>query len=64
MDGFVLSAKNFDSNKDLDNFVNSQAYYDDALCFAIGWNEFSKEENKFAVNLRWNYGEILPPRLP
>ena len=34
------------------------------ICFAIGWDEFSVEENKFGIDLRWNFGSIWAPRLP
>ena len=62
--GFTLSKKIFKTDEDLDDFVKSNAYFDNALCFALGWNEFSKTYQKYEFNLRWNYGTILSPRLP
>ena len=63
-DDLELHARNYTSNKDIDDFVASKDYYGDALCFAIGWDKFDIDTHEFSVNLRWNYGSIPSTRLP
>ena len=64
-DGFKLKKKYFDTNSELDDFVNDRDYDSKAICFAIAWHEFKPEdEGSYTFDLRWNHGEILAPRRP
>ena len=63
-DGFSLNVRKFKTDSELDDHVKESAYHNDAVCFALSWDEFDVEEKTFSLNLRWNYGDILPTRKP
>ena len=62
--GFALNKQEFTSNDDLDKHTSKLSYKDNALCFALAWEEFDPTNHKYSIDLRWNYGVILPPRRP
>ena len=59
-----MKAKTFDTSADLEDYVKSFSYSTEALCFALGWDEYDPATDTFAVDLRWNYGPILENRKP
>jgi len=65
-DGFELKIKEFQTMDELDSYVNEVSYFfaDKALCFALGWHQFTPSENSFIFDLRWNYGDIFQTRRP
>ena len=62
--GFEMTARIFNSNDDLDDYVKKFGYIEKPLCFAIAWEEFDAEKHTFSLDLRMNFGDILSPRLP
>lgn len=61
---FTMSKLTFNTQTELDDYVNEFEYVHHALCFAIAWEEFDKENSKFHFDLRMNFGDVLSPRLP
>ena len=59
-----MSKLTFNTQTELDDYVNEFEYVHHALCFAIAWEEFDKENSKFHFDLRMNFGDVLSPRLP
>ena len=62
--GYTLNKQEFTSNDELDDHVTKLSYRRHALCFALAWEEFDPANHKYSIDLRWNYGVILPPRRP
>ena len=62
--GYTLRSHEFESNEQLDDHINQYSYRTKALCFAIGWHEFSPDKHAYSIDLRWNYGTILDTRMP
>ena len=54
----------FETNSEVNDYVEKFYYREEALCFVLGWDKYEPSEHKFAINLRWNFGDILNTRLP
>ena len=59
-----LNMVTYDTTEELESYVNSRAYKKNILCFALSWEEYDTESKTFSLNLRWNLGDVLSPRLP
>ena len=63
--GYRLEPYIYETSDDLnDNVLTKNTYRFDALCFALAFDEFEPTQNKFAVDVRMNFGKILAPRRP
>lgn len=63
--GYRLEPYFYETSDDLnDNVLTKNTYRFDALCFALAFDEFEPTQNKFAVDVRMNFGKILAPRRP
>ena len=60
----TMTQKEFGTNEELDDYVRSFTYENKAVCFAIAWDEFDPEQNKFSFDIRMQHGSILSPRYP
>ena len=50
-----MHKKFYNDNKHLDNFVGSQEYTDDPICFAIGWNTYLPTSKTYDIDIRVDY---------
>lgn len=58
--GLALNSAQFTNNDEVNAYTTKSNYNQDQLCFAIGFNEFNRDSNKFDFNLRFGLINGVP----
>ena len=61
---YFLLKRDFSSIDEMYENVLDKDYQDSGMCFALGWKEFDPDNNKFNIDISYNYNFVYSTRHP
>ena len=61
---YYLLKRDFSSTDEMYENVQDKWYYKSGMCFALEWKTFDPENNKFDIDISYNYNFLYSSRHP